>query len=207
MIKLLSWIAGLQPSSNKRVPREEDPPGFVQSEVRGYLIPRAVVVHPNKAEMAALEHLKIEPGVVQKCQPLPANFFDPSLGQPWPEDQGPDRPIAWCRSDDYQESLKSLQSVVVWTEPHCGLDMPLYAAPQMAPGIDLETASDLAAQVWAELHSAGVEVPPADIDVRQIIEDAIVVGIDNLSHQHFINWLDLRGYHYIAKLIRDHAAQ
>jgi hypothetical protein len=26
---------------------------------------------------------------------LPASFFDPSLGQPWPEDQAPDRPIAW----------------------------------------------------------------------------------------------------------------
>jgi hypothetical protein len=123
----------------------------------------------------------------------------------------PNLPVLWCRSDDYQQSLKSLKSVVCWTEPHCGLDMPLYAAPQVASqvasGIDRETASDLAAQVWAELHSAGVEVPPADIDVRQIIEDAIVVGIDDLSHQHFINWLDLRGHHYIAKLIRDHVAQ
>jgi hypothetical protein len=41
----------------------------------------------------------------------------------------PNRPIAWCRSDDYQQSLKSLELVVCWTEPHCGLDMPLYAAP------------------------------------------------------------------------------
>ena len=68
MIKLLNWIAGLQPTSNKRVPREEDPPGLVQSEVRGYLIPRAVVVHPNKVEMAALEHLKVEPVVYQNLQ-------------------------------------------------------------------------------------------------------------------------------------------
>jgi hypothetical protein len=80
MIKLLNWIAGLQPTSNKRVPREEDPPGLVQSEARGYLIPHAVVVHPNKVEMAALEHLKIEPGVVQKCQPGELIAIPPAPG-------------------------------------------------------------------------------------------------------------------------------
>jgi hypothetical protein len=80
---------------------------------------------------------------------LPANFFDPSLGQPWPEDQAPDRPVAWCRSDDYQQSLKSLESVVCWTEPHCGLDMPLYAAPQIAyQGLGRQ---DLAIRDWSNL--------------------------------------------------------
>jgi hypothetical protein len=48
------------------------------------------------------------------------------------EDQAPDRPIAWCRSDDYQKSSKELQSFSGWTEQHSGLDMPLYAAPQIA---------------------------------------------------------------------------
>jgi hypothetical protein len=33
---------------------------------------------------------------------LPANFFDPSLGQPWPEDQAYDRPVASSEPIAYQ---------------------------------------------------------------------------------------------------------
>jgi hypothetical protein len=80
---------------------------------------------------------------------LPAGFFDPSLGQPWPEDQAPDHPIAWCRSDDYQQSSEKLQSFSGWTEPHCGLDMPLYAAPQIAyQGLGRQ---DLPIRDWAKI--------------------------------------------------------
>ncbi len=98
MIKLLNWIAGLQPTSNKRVPREEDPPGLVQSEIRGYFIPRTVVVHPNKAEMAALEHLKIKPGVVQKCQPgeLIAIPPTPVSERPWEREGWLHPNGGWC---------------------------------------------------------------------------------------------------------------
>ncbi len=35
----------------------------------GYMIPRAVVMHLTEADLAALEHLKTEPGVVQPLQP------------------------------------------------------------------------------------------------------------------------------------------
>ena len=70
-----------------------------------------------------------------------------------------------------------------------GLPKPGKAHQKVAFGIDREIASDLAAEVWAGLHSAGVEAPLADIDVRQIIEDAIVVVIDDLSPQNFIKWL------------------
>jgi hypothetical protein len=57
----------------------------------------------------------------------------------------PNRPIAWCRSDDYQKSSEKLQSFSGWTEPHCGLDMPLYAAPQIA--VPIRDWSNLAAMV------------------------------------------------------------
>jgi len=61
----------------------------------------------------------------------------------------PNRPIAWCRSDDYQKSLDRLQSFSGWTEPHCGLDMPLYAAPQIAcQGLGRQ---DLAIRDWSNL--------------------------------------------------------
>ena len=59
------------------------------------------------------------------------------------------RPIAWCRSDDYQKSSEKLQSFRGWTEPHCGLDMPLYAAPQIAyQGLGRQ---DLAIRDWSNL--------------------------------------------------------
>ena len=80
------------------LPPIEEPLGLVQSEVRGYLIPSAFVVHPNKVEMAALEHLKIEPGVVQKCQPgeLIAISPAPANERPWEREGWLHPNGGWC---------------------------------------------------------------------------------------------------------------
>ena len=112
---------------------------------------------------------------------LHANFFDPSLGQPWPEDQAPDRPIAWCRSDDYQKSSKKLQSFSGWTEQHSGLDMPLYAAPQIAyqrlgrQDLPIRDWSNLAAKVDRAERLLVKSIDETDIDtgcvLRSLIED------------------------------------
>ena len=51
----------------------------------GYLIPRAVVSHPTKEDLAALERLKAEPGVVQPLQPgeVIAPIPTPVSERPW----------------------------------------------------------------------------------------------------------------------------
>jgi hypothetical protein len=66
-----------------------------------------------------------------------------------PENQPSSRPIAWCRSDDYQKSSEKLQSFSGWTEQHSGLDMPLYAEPQITyQGLGRQ---DLPIRDWANL--------------------------------------------------------
>ncbi|MCE2836594.1 MAG: hypothetical protein LW834_06500 [Cyanobium sp. 49614_E6] len=51
----------------------------------GYMIPRAVVMHLTEADLAALEHLKTEPGVVQPLQPgeVIAPIPTPVSERPW----------------------------------------------------------------------------------------------------------------------------
>ncbi len=39
-------------------------------------------------------------------------------------------PVAWCRSDDFRDSLLNRMSLVAWREPHPDCDMALYAQPQ-----------------------------------------------------------------------------
>ncbi|MCE2836637.1 MAG: hypothetical protein LW834_06715 [Cyanobium sp. 49614_E6] len=59
--KIVRWLA--DPLINEPNLDDFTPDG------RGYMIPRAVVAHPTEADLAALEHLKTEPGVVQPLQP------------------------------------------------------------------------------------------------------------------------------------------
>lgn len=60
---------------------------------RGYLIPRAVVMHLTEEDLAALEHLKTESGVVQPLQPgeVIAPIPTPVSERPW-EREG------WCNA-------------------------------------------------------------------------------------------------------------
>ena len=75
--KIVRWLA--DPLINEPSLDDFTPDG------RGYMIPRAVVVHPTEADLAALEHLKTEPGVVQPLQPgeAIAPIPTPVSERPW----------------------------------------------------------------------------------------------------------------------------
>ena len=63
------------------------------------------------------------------------------MTDPTPAPQPAD-PVAWCRSDDFRDSLLKRQSFSGWREPHPDCDMALYAQPQ-ATGPSLEEVGTL----------------------------------------------------------------
>jgi hypothetical protein len=70
----------------------------------------------------------------------------PPMTNPTPTPQPAD-PVAWCRSDDFRDSLLTRMSLVAWREPHPDCDMPLYAQPQasaIAPDADQAEGPSLA---------------------------------------------------------------
>jgi hypothetical protein len=75
--KIVRWLA--DPLINEPNLDDFTPDGS------GYLIPRAVVMHLTEAELAALKHLKTEPGVVQPLQPgeVIAPIPTPVSERPW----------------------------------------------------------------------------------------------------------------------------
>jgi hypothetical protein len=137
MIKFLKWIARLQPTScSKRVPREEDPPS-----IRGYFS-RVVVVHPTKKDLAALEHLKLKPGVVQHLQP--GDLFSPApvpaSEHPWEREGWLHPNGGWC----WYHHGASMVCRDRWHKVSPGVDfqvdddgwlLPHYAIP-VIPGIE-----------------------------------------------------------------------
>jgi hypothetical protein len=65
--------------------------------------------------------------------------------------QEPTAPIAWCRSDDFRNSLIKRQSFNGWREQHPDCDMALYAQPQAgatAPDADQAEGPSLADVDW-----------------------------------------------------------
>jgi hypothetical protein len=108
----------------------------------------------------------------------PPTHSPPPVTNPTPTPQPAD-PVAWCRSDDFRDSLLTRMSLVAWREPHPDCDMALYAQPQAsATAPDADHAEGLSVDDVVELcQEFGFHLADPSHPAVETLRDMITAAI------------------------------